>query len=301
MSSQRLARIAAAMVFAVLPATAPADAQVQAPPPIALAWTDWADLALAAPVVLAGTLTDVERASRKESADLPPGEGRAIVRAGLTAALKAPGLLPAEAAWRWEGAVDARRRPPFAPKAPVLVFGEPLSGGGNPAVQPLRLVARHGQQPWSPAAEAIVRDILRQAQALGKAGSGAQAPMVTGVADGFRTTGDVPGVSESQFFLTSADGVPLTLLVRRAPGTGPQVMVATGELVDRARPVAPRTLLWRGLACGLPGGLPAALAADAGLVSDYALARASIGACGRTVAAPGQSLESRIPTARASG
>jgi hypothetical protein len=266
-------------------APAPATAQ----PPVApaavsapLSWTDWADLALAAPVILSATVTDVDRVSRAENAGLPPGEGRALVRAALSAALKAPAVLPAEAAWRWEGAVDQRGRPPFAAKAPVLVFGAPLSGGGNPAVQPLRLVARHAQQPWSSEAEATVRDILRQAQAPGATGL-----MVTSIRDGFRSEGEVAGTSESQVFLATQGGGFLTLLVRRAPGADPEVTVATGEIVDRAKPVEPRTLLWRGLACGLPPELPAGVAADAGLAADYRFARKAIGPCGRTVDPPG--------------
>jgi hypothetical protein len=248
----------------------------------ALSWTDWADLALAAPVVLSASIFDVDRLSKRETADLPPGEGRAIVRAGLSAALKGPGVLPAEAAWRWEGVLDPKGRPPFVAKVPVLVFGVPLSGGGNPAVQPLRLVSRHGQQPWSAEAEALVRDVLKQA--LDPAARGL---MATGVSDAFFTKGDVPGSSESQFFISTQAGQPLTLLVRRSPGQAPEVLAASGDLVDRARPIAPRTLLWRGLACGLPKGLPPALAVDAALAQDYAVARSAIGACGRTVQPPG--------------
>lgn len=273
-------RLLALALFAGLnlsPSAAPAQAP-SSPPSRPLAWTDWADLALSAPVVIAATATDVDRLSKRETADLSAGQGRVLVRAALTAALKAPGVLPAEAAWHWEGAVDRRGRPPFAKKDPVIVFGQPLTGGGNPAVQPLRLVARHAQQPWTADSEALVRDVLKQALAPGAAGL-----MVTGLRDGFHSKGDIPGTSESQFFLATEGGSPLALVVRRAADSAAQVLVASGEIVDRAAAVRPRTLLWRGMACGMPAMLPEALAADAELVTDYAFARAEIGACGRTV------------------
>jgi hypothetical protein len=212
---------------------------------------------------------------------VPAGEVRAIVRAGLQAAIRAPGVLPAEAAWRWQGPADSRGRAPIPRGAPLLLFAEPLGGGGDPAVQPLKLIGPAGQQPWRAEDEAIVRDVLRQALARN-----ARVMLVTGVKDAFRSEGDVPGASESQFFLEATDGRPLTLLVTRQPGAEPMVRVATGDLVDRAQPVAPRTLLWRGLACGMPDRLPDALAGNAGLVDDYALARAEVGACGRRLAPP---------------
>jgi hypothetical protein len=239
-------------------------------------WTDWADLALQSPVVLSVTATDIDRLSKRDAPDVPAGEVRAIVRARLAAAIRAPGVLPAEAAWRWQGPADAKGRAPIVKGARYLVFAEPLSGGGDPAVQPLKLRGRAGLQPWSAEAEAIVRDVLKQAL-----GGGARAMLVTAVRDGFRTEGDVPGTSESQFFLEASDGQPLTLVVNRTPDAEADVRVATGDLVDRAQPVQRRTLLWRGLACGMPDSLPPTLAGNAGLASDYALARERIGACDR--------------------
>lgn len=246
-------------------------------------WTDWADLALASPVVLSVVTSDIDRLSKRDAPDVPPGQVRAIVRADLTAAIRAPGVLPAEAAWRWQGPADARGRAPIPKGARYLLFAEPLTGGSDPAVQPLKLTGSAAMQPWSAEAEATVRAVLTEAM-----GGKARAMLVTGVRDGFRTAGDVPGASESQFFLDASDGRPLTLVVTREAGAQPRVTAATGELVDRAQPIRPRTLLWRGLACGMPDALPDALAADAELAADYALARAAIGACGRRLSADGR-------------
>jgi hypothetical protein len=269
----------AALPLALARAQVPVAAA--APAPIEPAWVDLADLAFASELVLVARVASIDRFSRRDAPDVPPGEVRAVLRADLSAALKAPGVLPAEVAWRWQGPADSRGRPPFAEAAQVLLFGAPLAGGSNPAVYPLQLVSRHGQQPWSAASEAVVRDVLRQAQA-----PGARGLMVTGLRDAFRSGGDVPGASESQFFLRTEGGQPLTLVVRRTPGAVPDVRAASGELLDQAAPVAPRTLMWRALACGLPPRLPAALAEDAGLAEDYVLAIARLGRCDRRLQPP---------------
>lgn len=269
--TRRLFPAAGPFLLLLLGLAGPARAQ--------LSWTDWADLALAAPAVLVADLRDIDRLDRKAAPDVPTGEVRALVTGNVRTVLKAPGLFPAGAAWLWQGSADARGRAPLAKGMPVLLFAAPLSGGARPEVQALRLVAPHGQQPWQASDEALVRWILQAAQAGG-------APMVTGVSDAARTTGDVEGESETQVFLTTEAGTPMTMVIRRAPGVPPAVEVATGDLVSNAAPVARETLLWRGLACGLPPALPSHLAGDPGLAEDYAFARTSLGPCGRTTMLP---------------
>jgi hypothetical protein len=267
----RLSRLAGPLFLLLAGHAGPARAQ--------LSWTDWADLALAAPAVLVADLRGIDRLDRKAAPDVPPGEVRALVTADVRSVLKAPGLFPAGAAWLWQGPADGRGRAPLAKAMPVLLFAAPMPGGARPEVQALRLVAPHGQQPWRAADEDVVRRILRAAQAGG-------APMVTGVSDAARTSGDVEGDSESQIFLTTEAGMPMTMLVRRSSGAAPRLEVATGDLVSNAAPVERETLLWRGLACGLPPALPPQLAADAGLVADYAFALDTLGPCGRTQVPP---------------
>ncbi len=250
-------------------------------PPAPAGWTDLADLALAADVVLIGTIRSVDRLGRRDAPGVPEGQLRALVEVDLSAVLKAPGLLPARAAWLWQG-LAPRKRLPFAKSEPVIVFAHILEGGGNPEVQALSLVSPHGQQPWSAAAEAEVRAILEQALAPGNA-----ARMVTAVSDAAHNEGAIAGESESQFFLATDTGRPITLVVRRSSGQPPQILAATGDLVDRAAPIEQHTLIWRALACGMPAALPPQLAATDGLARDYATARTAIGRCGRLLTPPG--------------
>lgn len=246
-----------------------------------LSWTDWADLALSSSVVLSGEISDVDRFSRREAPDVPPGEVRAMVQVALRSALRAPVVLPEAAAWIWQGAADQRGRPPFARGERVFVFANLLSGGSRPEVQALTLVAKDGQQPWTEEADTIVRAILTEARQ-----PGVRDLTVIGIEDGFRSEGEVPGASISQYFLQTANGAPLVMVVRRRAGQQlPEILASTGELIDQAEPVRPQTLAWRALACGLPDLLPDRLAGNLGLADDYLIARLRIGDCGRTRAA----------------
>jgi hypothetical protein len=250
-------------------------AQAAATPP---GWTDLADLALASPAVFRATADKVSRIAPRAAPDVPPGQVRALVEVSLVTVLAAPGLLPARAEWLWQGPAD-KGRPPFAAGAPVLVFAEPVAGGPKPEVQQMRLVAPHAQVEWTAAREADVRAILAAALK-----PGARGLMVTGVIDGQFAPGPVAGLSESQVFLATEGGGILTLVVARRPNEVPRVRVADGDIIERAIAVQPQTLLWRALACGMPDALPPGLAANSGLAADYALARAEVGACGRTMA-----------------
>jgi hypothetical protein len=99
----------------------------------------------------------------------------------------------------------------------------------------------------------------------------------------------LPGEGETQVFLTTANGAPVSLTVLRRPGEQPRWAVALSEIVDEAAaPPARDTLLWYRLACALPADLPeqsiASLAApDATLArEDYGYVREQLGACRRT-------------------
>jgi hypothetical protein len=94
----------------------------------------------------------------------------------------------------------------------------------------------------------------------------------------------VPGESESQFFLTAADGKGLTMVVTTRPGQARRIAMARGDVIDEsAMVVKPDTLLRYRLACFLPAQLPmAAGGADPALAGDWHAAIAALGSCGRT-------------------
>lgn len=197
---------------------------------------------------------------------------RLLVTAAVSNVLVAPGAMGGTLQWLWDAPVDARGRPPAAKGLDVIAFVDsPGTGGAT------RLATRRGQQPYELALADRVRAIVTEART-------GDVPVIRSVSNGFRADGTVPGESESQFFLTTADGKPATLVVQNRPGEMRRVLVAQGDIIDEsARRVAPDTLLWYRLACFLPRTLPAAAgAADPALAKDWRDAMASLGPCGKT-------------------
>lgn len=258
-------RLWLAALLLALPAAAPA----QTP----LSFADVADLTLAAPVIVRATITGSERISEDNSPGLAPGKARLLVSAAVNAALIAPGTVPGTLSWLWDAPLDAKGKPPKPKGNSVLAFLAPPAADGK-----TRLIAGAGQQPATPVLEAEVRAIATAARS-------GEAPAITGINNGFRAEGTVPGESESQFFLATADGKGMTMVVTRKPGEALHVAVSRGDVIDEsAASVKPETLLWYRLACTAPAKLPAAAGgSDTALAADWKAALQSLGPCGRTL------------------
>ena len=238
-----------------------------------------ADLTLAAPVIADAVIRSAARIGGAEAAGVAPGQQRVYVTADVTALIRGAAGLPPRVGYLVDLAPDARGRIPKLKKARVLIFARPVAGGADQ----LQLVAADAQLPWTPAADAAVRDVARAALAADAP------PAITGVGSAFHVPGALPGEGETQVFLQTADARPVSLSILRRPGERPRWSVALSEIVDEAAgPPAPGTLLWYRLACGLPRTLPepstAQLApADAATArEDYRFVLEALGPCGRT-------------------
>lgn len=264
----------------LVPLSIPAASQ---PPAVATApasgYADLVDLTLAADKAAVATITRAVRLKPAEAPGLLPGYARFYVTGTVDALLAGRGGLPAEINWLADVSLDARGRPPKLKKRRVVVLARGVPG--RPAM--LQLVARSGQIDWSPAVEQRVRAILTQSLAADAP------PAITGVGHAFHVPGSIPGESETQIFLKTADARPVSLSILRRPGEAPRWSVSLGEIVsDSAAPPAPETLLWYRLACGLPATLPDEAVADqspddaAAARADYQVVIAGLGPCGRT-------------------
>lgn len=256
-------------IFAAWLPLLPAGPAQAAPPGFA----DLADLIIAAPVIVTGTIAKAGKVNPKDSPGAPAGTARLLLAVDVDAALVAPGPVPPRLTWLWDAPLDAKGKPPKAKAMRILAFLAAPDAAGQS-----RLVGRLAQQPWDAGLEAQVRGLAAAARS-------GTVPVVTGVTNGFRAEGNVRGESEAQFFLASADGKPLTLIVQARPGEARRVLVARGEMIDdsAAERVQKDTLLWYRLACFLPARLPAAAGGrDAALAADWRAAITSLGACGRT-------------------
>ncbi|MCU6455506.1 hypothetical protein LPN01_15610 [Sphingomonas sp. A2-49] len=277
--------LAAAAIAAGL-TDCPAMAQVGAPitgqsPAVAggTGYADLADLVIAAPLVADAAIRSAVRLKGADAAGVAPGQTRFYVEADLVALVKGADGLPPRIGYLLDVAPDASGRLPRLKKLRVLLFARPVPGTPGQ----VQLVAPDAQVAWTPADDQRVRAI---AQALVAADA---PPVITGVGNAFHVPGALPGEGETQVFLTTANGAPVSMTVLRRPGEQPRWAVALSEIVDEsAAPPARDTLLWYRLACALPADLPdhstASLdEANAGTArEDYRFIVAQLGPCRRT-------------------
>jgi hypothetical protein len=159
-----------------------------------------------------------------------------------------------------------------------VLFGRP---GGRPGE--FQLLSSNALLPSSPATDARVHAIAAELVAQ------EAPPEIVRVVEAFHVEGTVAGESETQIFLATKSGRPVSLSVVRRPDMPPRFGAALGEIVDEAADVpAPDTLLWYRLACGLPATLPrdAVIKLDAPsarfAADDYRSFMERLGSCART-------------------
>lgn len=228
----------------------PVAAAVVAPLPD---YSEFARLALPAPVVADATIRSATAIKGEQAVGLAPGLARFYVTADITTLIRGPAGLAARMSWLVDVPTDAKGRAPKLKKARVLVFARTLPG----RAADLQLVYPDGQRPWTPGADQRTRAILTAAV------DPAAPPIVTGVANAFFVPGALPGEGETQIFLRTAESRPISISVQRNATGARTWTVALSEVVDAAAPPpAPDSLLWYRLACALPPELPAAAAVD---------------------------------------
>jgi hypothetical protein len=241
--------------------------------PTDYSYVELADMALAAPQTIGATIAEAIPLKGSAATDVPAGKTRYYVQADVTALISGTGV---------PGHVTYLVDLPNPPKGKLKLKGVPVillaATTGNPGE--LRLVGPRAQVPRTPENESRLRAILTAAV------DPDAPPAITGISRAFHVAGTLPGESETQIFLRTADKRPISLSILRRPHEDPRWAVALSELVDNsAEPPKPDTLLWYRLACGLPRALPdQALAgqADADAKAareDYQLVLTGLGPC----------------------
>ncbi|WP_176597521.1 hypothetical protein [Sphingobium sp. 15-1] len=241
-------------------------------------YADIADLADAAPLVAQARIGNIIKLKPGQAGTVPAGYQRVYVEANVANLIRGEGGISPTVRYLFDAPLDARGKMPKLKKAQVILFARPGARPGE-----IQLVARDAQIIASPAEIARVRAILSELVANNAP------PRITGLGDAFHVAGTIAGEGETQIFLRTENGDPVSLSILRRPGQEPRWAVALGEIVDEAaRPPARGSLLWYRLACGLPGALPArsvrALSpqdAEAAR-ADYQVVLNALGSCGRT-------------------
>lgn len=266
-----------------LVAVATVLARPAAAQPIGPSWADLADLADAADLVVRVEVKKQAELEPERMRGVAPGHTRLYIEAETIALIA--GAVPLGESLRYlvDVPLTDRGKAPKLKKSQALLFARAVPSRPGE----VQLVARDAQFAWSPALEERVRPILVQLAAADAP------PPVTGIRDALASEGNLSGESETQIFIATSTGDPVSISVVRRPGMRPVWGVSYSEIVDQAvRPPRPQSLGWYRLACFLPRDLPgsANLATDptgrAMAARDYAFVIDQLGACGRTRSPP---------------
>ena len=274
--------LAAAALLAIFPASQ-GFAQgwgVTPASPAAPTYADLADLADQAPLVARIEIRDAVRLKPEQAPGLPGGMARVYVKARTRAVLLGESI-GESVSYLADVPLDPKGKLPKLKKTAALIFARvaPARPGE------LQLVSTAGQIAWSQPVEDRVRAILTELVAPGAP------PRVSGVREISFVPGNLIGEGETQIFLNTEGGDPVSISVVHRPGAPPVWGVAFGEIVDQAvRPPLRDTLAWYRLACFLPAGVSSAtdLSGDGEAqrmaAQDYRYVRGQLGACPRTLA-----------------
>lgn len=242
------------MVAAVPQSAAQTPQNAAQSAPALPAYATVAKLVLGAPVIVDVKVKSADRIKDGEAKGLNQGRARFYIIADVGALIRGPAAMPAQVAFLADVPLDSKGKPPKLKKARLLIFARPIAG------QPgqIQLTGIDSQRMWTPEMDTRVRGITKEVLAADAP------PAITGIGNAFSVPGSLPGESETQIFLTTANDMPVSLQVLRRPGEQPRWSVSTGEIVDESAGAPPRdTLLWYRLACGLPRTLPdSALASE---------------------------------------
>ncbi len=280
------AKAALALAFAGLAAATGVTAQVIPAPSLAvpaapqLTYADLVDLAQSAELVLRVEIRDQRNVPPERAPGLVPAQARLYLQARTQALLAGAGPVGETHAFLTDVPLDARGRRPNLKRGIYLLFANRVPGRPGE----LQLVGRGAMQLLDPLLDQRLRVVLTQLV------QGERPPVVTGVREVISVPGNLAGESETQIFLATQGGSPVSLTVVRRPGMAASWGASWSEIVDQsARPPAPETLQWFALACRLPDSLPDSAflqrepASRTRAREDYALVRRELGNCARTI------------------
>lgn len=269
----------ALFLLASLAAFTPMRAQSPSPAIVDPSYADLADLVLVSPVIVDATIRSTARIKGAEAAGVMPDRARLYVTSDIDSLVRGPEGLPPRIGYLLDARLGSDGRMPKFKKARVLLFARAVPDAPNQ----LQLSTVDAQYGWTSELDLRVKNIVRETLAADAA------PRVTAVGNAFHVAGALPGEGETQVFVQTQGGRPVSLSVLQRPGERRRWSVALSEIVDEAAgPPKRDTLLWYRLACGLPPALPAAstasLAEDDARIAedDYRFVLNQLGPCGRS-------------------
>ncbi|MBK6708279.1 MAG: hypothetical protein IPG54_12660 [Sphingomonadales bacterium] len=250
-------------------------------------YADIADLVVISPLILDAQIRKVTKLPETQTLGVPANIQRVVIDADVTSLIRGADGFAARARFLLDVPKDAKGKIPKLQKRRYFLLGSKVAG--TPGM--LKLSRPDALVEWSAENDATLRAITREAVQV-------DAPQaVSGISGAFHTQGTVLGEGETQIFLRTGSGQPISVSVLSRPGQAKRWAVSTGDVIDESA-VAPsrNTLLWYRLACSLPRTLDPRLVESgeakdiANAQTDYRFVVESLGPCGRTrpVTAAGQ-------------
>lgn len=244
-----------------------------------LQYADLADLSVNAPLIAHVKIKEAIKVDPKRVTNAPAGTQRYYIVATTNALIRGQGGIPETIRYVIDLPVDERGRVPKIKRKPFIIFARNLTGSSGD----IQLAAPDAQIDWTPARDQRVRSLVREIVARDAA------PAITGVGSAFHVPGTIIGEGETQIFLETVTGDPVSITILSRDGQKKVWAVSLSEIVDEAaRAPVRNSLLWYRLACFLPKSLPEeALAGDSASNSnqarrDYDLVIQDLGNCPRT-------------------
>lgn len=242
-------------------------------------YSDLADHVTAATNVIRIQVRHVSAVPINSANMAPQGFVRVKITSRVIALIRGANDTPPEISFLADIPLTAKGKVPKISKQQFLLFVRPAN---RPDF--VQLISRNAMMPWSATLEQRVRAIITETL------SPDSPPSVIAVGDAFHVPGTIEGEGETQIFLKTRTGAPVSLSIIRRPGQSPRWGVSLGEVVDEtaAQPVRD-SLLWYRLACSLPGELPPASVRTLSFLDaqaaqrDYQLVLEGLGTCGRTM------------------
>ena len=263
--------MAAAQTILSVPSTLAVQAQDAS-------YADIADLVIISPLIVDATIRNLQKVAPEQAVGVPTNLQRMLIEADITALIRGQGGVTPRVRFLLDVPKDAKGKIPKLKKQRMFLLGSTVAGRPGE----IRLSRPNALILWSAANDALLREITRQAVAV------AAPPKVTGIASAFYSAGTVIGEGETQVFVKTERGQPLSLSILSRPGQEKRWAVSTAEVIDESATAPVRnTLLWYRLACGLPRALPLELVEStdsenaARAQADYKFVIDSLGPCGR--------------------
>lgn len=260
----RLLLTLAGLAMAFLAVQPVAAAGKEAPPVTAPtpSYARLADLVIASPAIAVVGVKTLTLVPPERAPGLAAGMQRFLVTADTMSLIRSNDVLARQVSFLLDLPGAPKSKPPKWKGRRFLIFGKV-----EDRVDFFQLLSSRAILSWSPDNEALVRRVLAEMTARDVP------PVIQGVDSVFHVAGAVAGEGETQIFLETGDGSPISLSIVRRPDEKPHFGVSLGEIVDEAAAMpAADTPLWYRLACSLPARLPAqALSGQA--TADAAAAR----------------------------